>query len=68
MPPGSSQKKNRKSIRLNSGKPGGEGARASTQEDVDLHLQQEGDVFKALSTFEARSQTLSPDKRIPAKM
>ena len=71
--PGSSQlkgKHQRKSIRLNSGK-GGDILRSSTQEEMDQLIPSQSitNVMKAQSTFEARSQTLSPDKRLlPSKM
>jgi len=71
--PGSSQlkgKHQRKSIRLNSGK-GGDILRSSTQEEIDQLIPSQSitNVMKAQSTFEARSQTLSPDKRlVPSKM
>ena len=71
--PGSSQlkgKHQRKSIRLNSGK-GGDILRSSTQEEMDQLIPSQSitNVMKAQSTFEARSQTLSPDKRlVPSKM
>jgi hypothetical protein len=71
--PGSSQlkgKHHRKSIRLNSGK-GGDILRSSTQEEIDQLIPSQSitSVMKAQSTFEARSQTLSPDKRlVPSKM
>ena len=71
--PGSSQlkgKHQRKSIRLNSGK-GGDILRSSTQEEMDQLIPSQSitNVVKAQSTFEARSQTLSPDKRlVPSKM
>ena len=71
--PGSSQlkgKHQRKSIRLNSGK-GGDILRSSTQEEMDQLIPSQSitNVVKAQSTCEARSQTLSPDKRlVPSKM
>ena len=71
--PGSSQlkgKHQRKSIRLNTGK-GGDILRSSTQEEMDQLIPSQSitNVMKAQSTFEARSQTLSPDKRlVPSKM
>lgn len=71
--PGSSQLKGkhyRKSIRLNSGKPGDSGVmRSSTQEENELMPSQSiSNVLKQQSTFEARSQTLSPDKRMIGKI
>lgn len=45
---------------------GGDILRSSTQEDIDHLLPSNSitNVMKAQSTFEARSQTLSPDKRL----